>query len=160
MPSIVARPWRAVSPSDCIFDEIASGARPAHLVLDEPCFVAFLDARPVFEGHALVIPREHVATLADLPVTRLGPLLEAGRRIAAAQRSALGADGTFFALNDIVSQSVPHVHLHVIPRRRGDGLRGFLWPRTRYESEAAAEAVAAQLRDALPQSELSPGVTS
>ncbi|HEY3811173.1 MAG TPA: HIT domain-containing protein, partial [Acidimicrobiales bacterium] len=90
------------SPDECIFDQIASGARPAHLVLDEPDVLAFLDARPVFEGHTLVIPRAHVATLAELPSAGLGPLLEAGRRVAAAQRAALGADGTFFGLNEIV----------------------------------------------------------
>jgi histidine triad (HIT) family protein len=151
MGSIVARRWPVVNTSDvCVFDEIASGARPAHLVLEEEHLLAFLDARPVFEGHTLVIPRRHVTTIADVEQPLLGPLLEAGRRVAFAQRRALGADGTFFALNDVVSQSVPHVHLHVIPRRRGDGLRGFLWPRTRYPDDGAAAAVAARLRAALP----------
>jgi histidine triad (HIT) family protein len=137
------------SPDACIFDEIVSGARPAHLVLDEPDLLAFLDVRPVFEGHTLVIPRTHVASIADLPADRLGPLLEAGRRVAAAQRAALGADGTFFGLNDVISQSVPHVHLHVIPRHRGDGLRGFFWPRRRYPDDDTPGAIAAQLRGAL-----------
>jgi histidine triad (HIT) family protein len=153
MASIVARRWPTVNQSDdCIFDQIATRARPAHFVLEEADFVGFLDIRPVFEGHTLVIPRCHRATISELEPALLGPLLEAGRRVAAAQRTALGADGTFFALNDVVSQSVPHVHLHVIPRRRKDGLRGFLWPRTRYADEAAAAVVAAQLRDALPGS--------
>jgi histidine triad (HIT) family protein len=153
MTSIVARRWPIVSPSNhCVFDEIAAGTRPAHLVLDEEHLLAFLDARPVFEGHTLVIPRRHATTIADLDPALLGPLLEAGRRVAAAQRAALGANGTFFALNDVVSQSVPHVHLHVIPRRRGDGLRGFFWPRTRYSDDAAAAALAAKLRDAIPGS--------
>ncbi len=151
MASIVARRWRVVSPPVCIFDEIASGARPAHVVLDEPDFLAFLDHRPVFVGHTLVIPRRHAGTIAELPAAQLGPLLDAGRRVAAAQRVALGAAGTFFALNDVISQSVPHVHLHVVPRRRGDGLRGFFWPRTRYPDAAAAEAVASELRAALPR---------
>jgi histidine triad (HIT) family protein len=137
------------SPDACIFDEIVAGARPAHLVLDEPDLLAFLDVRPVFEGHTLVIPRAHVAAIADLPAAGLGPLLEAGRRVAAAQRAALGADGTFFALNDVISQSVPHVHLHVIPRRRGDGLRGFFWPRRRYPDDDTPAAIAARLCDAL-----------
>jgi histidine triad (HIT) family protein len=151
MASIVARRWPVVSPSDhCVFDEIVAGTLPAHLVLDEEQVLAFLDARPVFEGHTLVIPRSHVTSIADVDPALLGPLLEAGRRVAAAQRAALGADGTFFGLNDVVSQSVPHVHWHVIPRRRGDGLRGFFWPRTRYPDEATAAAVAAKLRDALP----------
>ena len=133
----------------CIFDEIVSGTRPAFVVLDEADLLGFLDARPVFEGHTLLIPRRHVSTIGELPAELLGPLLEAGRRVAAAQRAALGAEGTFFGLNDVVSQSVPHVHLHVVPRRRGDGLRGFFWPRTRYTDDAAAAAVAGQLRAAL-----------
>jgi histidine triad (HIT) family protein len=152
MPSIVARRWPAVSQSEtCIFDRIASGDQPAHVVLDEDDVLAFLDARPVFQGHTLVIPRRHRTTVADLEPALLGPLFDAARRVAAAQRTALSADGTFFGLNDVVSQSVPHVHVHVIPRRRGDGLRGFFWPRTRYPDEAAAAAVAATLRAALPE---------
>ena len=140
-----------MSPSDaCIFDEIVTGARPAFVVLDETELMGFLDTRPVFPGHTLIVPRQHAATVMDLPARMLGPLLDAGRRVAAAQRAALGAEGTFFALNDVVSQSVPHVHLHVVPRRRGDGLRGFFWPRTRYHDDAEAAAVAAQLRLALP----------
>jgi histidine triad (HIT) family protein len=151
MTSIVARRWPTVSPVDhCIFDEIAAGDRPAQLVLEETDILAFLDIRPVFEGHTLVIPRHHTESIQDLDPALLGPLLEAGRRVGAAQQTALGADGTFFALNEVVSQSVPHVHLHVVPRRRGDGLRGFFWPRTRYADEAAAAAVAAKLRAALP----------
>jgi histidine triad (HIT) family protein len=116
-------------------------------VLDEAEFVAFLDHRPVFDGHTLVVPKSHYATLADLP---FGPLFDAGRRVAAAQEAVLGCDGAFFALNEVVSQSVPHVHLHVVPRRFGDGLRGFLWPRHAYESEDAAAQLAARLREALP----------
>lgn len=133
----------------CIFDEIIAGTRPAFMVLDEADMLGFLDVRPVFEGHTLLVPRRHVSTIGDLPAELLGPLLDAGRRVAAAQRAALGAEGTFFALNDVVSQSVPHVHLHVVPRRRGDGLRGFFWPRSRYPDDAAAAAVARQLREAL-----------
>jgi histidine triad (HIT) family protein len=119
------------------------------MVLEEPGIMGFLDARPVFPGHTLVVPRTHWATLADVPPDVLGPLLEAGRRVAAAQREALGAEGTFFALNDVVSQSVPHVHFHVVPRRRKDGLRGFFWPRGRYADEDEAESVAASIRSAL-----------
>jgi histidine triad (HIT) family protein len=147
---MLARRWPAVtSGNDCIFDEIIAGTRPGFFVLDEPELVGFLDVRPVFEGHTLVVPRQHVSTIGELPAGLLGPLLEAGRRVAAAQRTALGADGTLFLLNDVVSQSVPHVHLHLVPRRRGDGLRGFLWPRSRYPDDAAAAAVAERLRDAL-----------
>jgi histidine triad (HIT) family protein len=132
----------------CVFDGIAGGTASAHLVLDEDDLLAFLDVRPVFPGHTLVIPRQHFATLADLPDALLGPLMDAGRRVAAAQRTALGAEGTFFAFNEVVSQSVPHVHLHVVPRRRKDGLRGFFWPRQRYEP-GQAEDVATRLRAAL-----------
>ncbi len=120
------------------------------MVLDEPDVVAFLDVRPVFPGHTLIVPRRHWSTIADVPWDHLGLLLDAGRRVAAAQRVALGAEGTFFGLNDVVSQSVPHVHLHVIPRRRKDGLRGFFWPRTRYGDGAEAGSVARNLREALP----------
>lgn len=134
----------------CLFDRIVAGDLAAHLVLDEPRVVAFLDHRPVFPGHTLVLPRDHVATLADLPEDLLGPLLAAARRVAAAQRTALGNPGTWLALNDVVSQSVPHVHLHVVPRRPKDGLRGFFWPRSRYADDAEAAATAAALRAALP----------
>jgi histidine triad (HIT) family protein len=126
------------------------GRLPAHFVAEDDAFIAFLDYRPVFDGHALVVPRGHYPTLAELPDALLGPMLAAGRRVAAAQKTVLGAQGAFFALNETVSQSVPHVHLHVVPRRFGDGLRGFLWPRHRYESEEAAAALAARLRAALP----------
>jgi histidine triad (HIT) family protein len=128
---------------------VATGDLQVHLVLDEGDFIAFLDHRPVFDGHALVVPKAHYPTLAEMPSALLGPLFEVGRQVAAAQRAALGAEGAFFALNEVVSQSVPHVHLHVVPRRFGDGLRGFLWPRHRYSSEEAAAEVAAQLRAAL-----------
>jgi histidine triad (HIT) family protein len=120
------------------------------MVLDEPSFLAFLDHRPLFPGHTLVVPRLHYATLAELPGPLVGPLLETGRRVAAAVRAGLGADGVFLALNEVVSQSVPHVHLHVVPRRRKDGLRGFFWPRGRYHDADHAESVAAAIRQALP----------
>jgi histidine triad (HIT) family protein len=119
------------------------------MVLEEGEIVAFLDTRPVFPGHTLVLPRRHWETIAELPETVLARLTEAGRRVAAAQRLALGSDGTFFGLNDIVSQSVPHVHLHVIPRRRKDGLRGFFWPRDRYRDDEEAEKIAGGIRAAL-----------
>jgi len=119
------------------------------MVLDGVSVAAFLDARPVFKGHTLVVPRVHVETIADLPRGVLGELMDAGRRVAAAQRSALGCTGTFLGLNDVVSQSVPHVHLHVVPRTRGDGLRGFFWPRTRYDDDAEASDTARRIRAAL-----------
>ncbi|HVA75074.1 MAG TPA: GNAT family N-acetyltransferase [Acidimicrobiales bacterium] len=135
--------------SPCLFDRILDGSAPAHTVLDEATVAGFLDVRPVFKGHTLVVPRTHVETVADLGRGVLGELMEAGRRVAAAQRTALGCTGTLFALNDIVSQSVPHVHLHVVPRTRGDGLRGFMWPRTKYADEAEAAATASSIRRAL-----------
>jgi histidine triad (HIT) family protein len=133
----------------CVFDRIRDGQLPAHLVLDEPDVLAFLDHHPLFVGHTLVVPRPHLATLAELPAEVAAALFAAARRIAAAQRQVLGSQGTFPALNDVVSQSVPHVHFHVVPRARGDGLRGFFWPRTRYASTEDAATLAARLRQAL-----------
>jgi histidine triad (HIT) family protein len=133
----------------CVFDQIRDGQLPGHIVLDEPELLGFLDSRPVFPGHTLIVPRTHVATLAELPPALSGPFFDAARRVAAALRPALGADGAFVGLNDEVSQSVAHVHLHVIPRKRKDGLRGFFWPRQRYADEAQAAGVAALIRAAL-----------
>ncbi len=135
--------------TDCVFDRIIAGQAPGHIVLDEPDLVGMLDIRPVFEGHTLIMPRRHYVHLDDLPDDLLGPLLAAGRRVAAAQRAALGNPGTWVAINDVVSQSVPHVHVHVVPRRPKDGLRGFFWPRRHYESDDAAAAVAASIRECL-----------
>jgi histidine triad (HIT) family protein len=134
---------------DCVFCRIVAGEVPAHLVLQDEDFVAFLDARPVFKGHVLVVPRRHYVTLADLPVAVVGPLFERVRLLSAAVPAALGAQGTFVALNNIVSQSVPHLHVHVVPRTKGDGLRGFFWPRSRYASEDEAGEYAQRIRDAV-----------
>jgi len=133
----------------CVFCAIANGEQPAHRVLDEPGLVGFLDTRPVFKGHVLLVPRQHVDTLLDLPPELAGPLLEAARRLAAAVVDGLGAQGSFVGMNNVVSQSVPHLHLHVVPRTRGDGLRGFFWPRTRYENDAEAAGYAARLASVL-----------
>jgi histidine triad (HIT) family protein len=118
-------------------------------VLDEPDVLAFLDARPVFPGHVLVIPRQHYDTLPDLPQELLAPLFGAVQRMSVAIPEAMGADGTFVAVNNVVSQSVPHLHVHVVPRVRKDGLRGFFWPRVRYESDEAMAEVARRIRAAL-----------
>jgi histidine triad (HIT) family protein len=134
---------------DCVFCRIISGEVPANMVLEDDEFVAFLDARPVFKGHVLVVPRRHYVTLADLPVPAVGPLFERVRLLSAAIPAALGAQGTFVALNNIVSQSVPHLHVHVVPRTKGDGLRGFFWPRQRYASEDEAAQYARQIADAV-----------
>lgn len=132
----------------CPFCAIVEGAGEAHVVLDDGACIAFLDRTPLFAGHVLVVPRRHVVTLPDLAPEEVGPLFACVQRIAAVLPDALGAQGTFVALNNVVSQSVAHLHVHVVPRTKGDGLRGFFWPRTRY-GEGQAEAVAAVLRAAL-----------
>ncbi len=130
----------------CTFCAIVAGEADAHVVLDDDVAVGFLDVRPLFPGHVLVVPRGHVVTLPDLPVDDVGPLFERARRVAAAVVDVLGAQGSFVAMNNTVSQSVPHLHVHVVPRTRGDGLRGFFWPRTAYDDDAHAAEVAARLR--------------
>jgi histidine triad (HIT) family protein len=134
---------------DCVFCSIVRGQLDAHVVLDDPDVVAFLDARPLFPGHVLLVPRRHHATLTDLPAELVGPLFERARNLAGAVQSAMGAAGTFVAINNTVSQSVPHLHVHVVPRDKGDGLRGFFWPRTPYRDDAHAAEVAAAIRAAL-----------
>ncbi len=119
------------------------------MIADTPDGLAFLDARPVFIGHTLVIPRGHIETLTDLPPTELPGYFSLVQKIAAAVEVGMGADGTFVAINNKISQSVPHLHTHVVPRRRKDGLRGFFWPRTKYESDEQAAATAAMIRKAL-----------
>ena len=133
----------------CAFCAIVDGEAPAFVVLDEPDVVAFLDIRPLFAGHTLLVPRVHVETLSDLPDDLLVPYFSAARRLATAMESVLGAAGSFVAMNNRVSQSVPHLHTHVVPRNRKDGLRGFFWPRARYADDAEAAAVALQLRSGL-----------
>lgn len=132
----------------CLFCAIARHEEPADLVMDSEHIVAFLDVRPVFKGHVLVVPREHHVTLPDLPERLLVPLFGAVQRVGAAALEVLEAHGSFMAVNNTVSQSVPHVHVHVVPRRRKDGLRGFFWPRVRYDAGEAA-LYAARLREAL-----------
>ena len=114
--------------------------------------VAFLDIRPVFKGHVLLVPREHVDTLPDLPATMLEPFFATGQALCRAVVEAMDAQGTFVAMNNVVSQSVAHLHLHVVPRRRKDGLRGFFWPRTRYDSDEEMAAVAQRIAAALGRS--------
>jgi histidine triad (HIT) family protein len=137
--------------SGCVFCDIAAGQVPAHTVLADDEVVAFLDARPVFKGHVLVAPREHVETLADLPSPAVGPFFLRVQRLSAVMPAALGCQGTFVAENNVVSQSVPHLHVHVVPRTKGDGLRGFFWPRQRYASDEEAAQYADRLRAALAQ---------
>jgi histidine triad (HIT) family protein len=132
--------------AECLFCAVIAGTQPAELVLDDDVAVGFLDHRPVFKGHVLVVPRAHIVTLADLPAELVGPFFTRVQRVVAAVQAALTADGSFVAMNNVVSQSVPHFHVHVVPRRRKDGLRGFFWPRVRYESAEEMAMVAATIR--------------
>lgn len=138
--------------ADCVFCDIIAGEADAHVVLSDEVAVAFLDRSPLFPGHVLVAPRGHVVTLPDLPVASLGPYFERVQRVAAAMVPALGAQGSFVAMNNVVSQSVPHLHTHVVPRTRGDGLKGFFWPRHPYRDPEHAAEVAAALRSELARS--------
>lgn len=135
----------------CSFCEIVSGVRDAHMVLETDESVAFLDIRPLFKGHTLLVPRRHHETLAELPPDLVEPLFLDARRLSGAMETGLGAAGSFVAMNNRISQSVPHLHVHVVPRRRKDGLRGFFWPRTKYASDEEAAQVAATLRAAVPE---------
>jgi histidine triad (HIT) family protein len=144
-----ARAGGAIPAVDCIFCGIVAGRAPAHVVVDEPDVVAFLDRRPVFKGHTLVVPREHVPTLPELTPGLLTAVFGVVQRCAAAMVDGLGADGSWVAQNNVVSQAVPHVHVHVVPRRRGDGLRGFFWPREKYASDAEMAQFADRLRETL-----------
>ncbi len=134
-------------PEGCLFCAIASGEVPAALVIETDDVVGFLDHRPLFKGHTLIVPRDHHVTLADLPPEVLTPVFTAAQRLAAVMPAELDAQGTFVAMNNIVSQSVAHAHVHVVPRTKGDGLRGFFWPRTKY-AQGEAEQYAARLRAA------------
>jgi len=134
---------------DCIFCQIVIGERPAHVVLESSHAVGFLDARPLFAGHSLLVPRDHLVTLGDLPQDLVGALFTDAQRLAIAVEDAMGAAGTFVAMNNRVSQSVPHFHVHVVPRRPKDGLRGFFWPRQKYENDEEMGAVADRIRAAL-----------
>ena len=134
---------------DCLFCTIAAGESPAEVVFEDDRTLAFLDNRPLFPGHALLIPREHHETLGDLPDELLGPLFANARLLSRAIPEAMGKPGSFVALNNVVSQSVPHLHVHVVPRMKKDGLRGFFWPRTKYASDAEAKKTAAAIHAAL-----------
>lgn len=134
---------------NCLFCRIVSGEVPATVVYEDDNSVAFLDHRPLFHGHTLLVPRIHVETLGDLPASQVGPFFKTAQLLSRAIEPALGAEGTFVAMNNRVSQSVPHLHVHVVPRRRKDGLKGFFWPRTKYKSDdemiAVKKLIAAEL---------------
>lgn len=133
---------------ECVFCAIVAGDADAEIVLETERLLAFLDRRPVFKGHVLLVPREHVVTLPELPADLRDAFLAAAQRLATAVVEGLGAQGSFVAMNNVVSQSVPHLHLHVVPRTKGDGLRGFFWPRRKY-ADGEAREYAARLRAAL-----------
>ena len=135
-------------PRDCLFCRIVAGFEPAHVVMSDEISMAFLDTRPLFVGHTLLVPRPHRETLANLTSDELGPFFARAQRLAQVVETEMGAKGTFVAMNNKVSQSVPHLHVHVVPRRPKDGLRGFFWPRTHYDDDAHAERTAAALSEA------------
>lgn len=134
---------------DDLVCQITSGQLSAEIVLDTPDVIGFLDHRPVFKGHVLVCPRRHAADLADLASDLVEPLFAAVQDVSVALPLALGCQGTFVAINNQVSQSVAHLHVHVVPRTKGDGLRGFLWPRTRYDGDAEIADYGARIRAAI-----------
>jgi histidine triad (HIT) family protein len=135
--------------TDCLFCRIVAREVSARLVFEDETSLAFLDHRPVFPGHCLLVPKLHYETLADLPTELVGPFFKNAQLLARAVESAMEAHGTFVAMNNRVSQSVPHLHVHIVPRRRKDGLKGFFWPRYPYPGDEAADAVQLTIRDAL-----------
>ena len=137
------------TPEDCLFCRIAAGDEPAHVIFEDERTIAFLDTRPLFPGHALLVPRDHHETLADLPADLVEPLFANAQLLSRAIPAAMKKPGSFVALNNVVSQSVPHLHVHIVPRVKKDGLRGFFWPRTKYKSDAEAEKTAKAIRKAL-----------
>jgi histidine triad (HIT) family protein len=134
-------------PVTCLFCQIASGAVAAPMVFEDDHSLAFLDHRPLFPGHCLVIPRRHFETMADLPASQIGPLFATAQTLCLAVEEGLGSEGSFLAVNNRVSQSVPHLHIHVVPRRKKDGLRGFFWPRGKYRDESDVETVRISIRN-------------
>lgn len=135
----------------CAFCAVIAETNEAAIVYEDAVSVAFLDHRPLFHGHTLLAPREHIETLADLPAELLAPLFANAQRLARAMETALGAQGSFVAINNRVSQSVPHLHIHVVPRNPKDGLKGFFWPRGKYADSAEMEAVRRRLSAAMRQ---------
>ncbi len=136
-------------PDDCVFCAIARGEADAEIVFEDEHSLAFLDFRPLFPGHSLLIPRDHHETLADLPSELLEPYFAAARLLSRAIPEAMSAQGSFVANNNVVSQSVPHLHFHIVPRVRKDGLRGFFWPRGKYPDEAALRTAGDAVRGAV-----------
>jgi histidine triad (HIT) family protein len=137
--------------AECAFCQIASGAAPAFIVFEDAISTAFLDDRPLFPGHCLLVPKRHIPTLADLPAELVGPFFLNAQRLAKAVELATNAEGSFVAINNRVSQSVPHLHVHVVPRRKKDGLKGFFWPRNPYENEDQLKEAQQAIQQALSE---------
>ena len=137
---------------NCRFCQIIAGDQAAHVVFEDELTLAFLDNRPLFRGHSLLVPREHHERLSDLPADLVGPLFSNAQLLSVAVPKAMRKPGSFVALNNVVSQSVPHLHIHVVPRKPKDGLRGFFWPRTKYASEEEMRRVAERVRKAVGRS--------
>ncbi len=133
----------------CVFCDIIAGRTEARIVFEDESSIAFLDSRPLFPGHCLLVPREHYDTLAELPAGATGPLFRNAQLLARAVEEAMKAEGSFVALNNRVSQSVPHLHIHIVPRRKKDGLKGFFWPRHPYRSEVEIEEAQRAIRTVL-----------
>lgn len=147
LPEINPYPRKVVR--QCPFCAIAKHEAPAEVVHEDEHSIAFLDIKPLFHGHVLLVPKAHHVTLPELPLELVAPLFANARALAAAVERALGAEGTFVAMNNKVSQSVPHLHVHVVPRTKGDGLKGFFWPRHKYDSDEARSAIAEKIRKTL-----------
>lgn len=145
VPKRLATP---VGDQPCKFCQIVAGALPAYVVFEDEISMAFLDYRPLFPGHCLLVTREHYATLLDLPKKIIGPLFTNAQLLAGAVQKAMDGDGSFVAMNNVISQSVPHFHIHIVPRKRGDGLRGFFWPRQKM-SEDELQAAQQRIRNSL-----------
>src|SRR5437016_9061999 len=142
-------PTPTMNQASCLFCKVVTGDLAVHVVFEDESSIGFLDHRPVFPGHCLLIPKVHYETLADLPVDLVGCFFTNAQLLARAVELALEAHGPFVAMNNRVSQRVPHFHVHIVPRRRKDGLRGFFWPRYPYKSDEDAETVQQAIRKAV-----------
>ena len=140
-----------MSDDTCLFCGIVSGSTAAVIVNEDQNSLTFLDHRPLFHGHCLLIPKEHFETLSDLPSAAVGPLFQKAQQISRAVEAAMDAEGTFVAMNNRVSQSVPHLHIHIVPRKKKDGLKGFFWPRTKYKEQAEMVDVAKRIAEKIEQ---------
>ncbi|NLL12129.1 MAG: HIT family protein [Fibrobacter sp.] len=139
--------------NDCTFCQIIKEQISAFTVFENSDSIAFLDKRPLFPGHVLLIPKTHISILAEMPDEKIGPFFRTVRNLSVAVEKAMNAQGSFVAINNRVSQSVPHLHVHIVPRNRGDGLRGFFWPRKKYKDKAEMIEVADRIKKAINSNE-------